>query len=122
MPFAELVFVNYDSNRPKIIDFKAKWEIDSFEYLNTVREFPGNRLGKELISRLREAALKCWHLFGLKGYARIDVRTDSNENVFVIEINSNPCISPDSGFVAATKEGGYDFAEVLQRVINDLNK
>jgi D-alanine-D-alanine ligase len=122
MPFAELVFVNYDSNRPKIIDFKAKWEIDSFEYLNTVREFPGNRLGKELTSRLRDAALKCWHLFGLKGYARIDVRTDSNENVFVIEINSNPCISPDSGFVAATKEGGYDFTIVIQRIIEDLNK
>ncbi|HNW57875.1 MAG TPA: ATP-grasp domain-containing protein, partial [Bacteroidales bacterium] len=40
MPPAEIVFVNYDENRPRIIDFKAKWEMDSFEYVNTVREFP----------------------------------------------------------------------------------
>jgi D-alanine-D-alanine ligase len=122
LPPAEIVFVNYDSNRPKIIDFKAKWEIDSFEYINTVREFPGNKLNEKLNANLREAALSCWHLFGLKGYARVDVRTDSSDNVFVIEINGNPCISPDGGFVAATKEAGYAFTDVLHRIINDLNK
>ena len=121
LPPAEIVFVNYDADRPRIIDFKAKWEMDSFEYINTVREFPGNKLNGRLLSNLKDAALACWHLFGLKGYARVDVRTDGNDNVFVIEINGNPCISPDGGFVAATKEAGYPFAEVLQRIINDLN-
>lgn len=121
LPPAEIVFVNYDESRPRIIDFKAKWEIDSFEYINTVREFPGNKINNHLATNLKEAALSCWHLFGLKGYARVDVRTDNNDNVFVIEINGNPCISPDGGFVAATKEAGYPFTDVLQRIINDLN-
>ena len=121
LPPAEIVFVNYDSDRPRIIDFKAKWEIDSFEYINTVREFPGNKLNSKLAASLKEAALSCWHLFYLKGYVRVDVRTDINDNVFVIEINGNPCISPDGGFVAATHEAGYAFTEVLQRIINDLN-
>ena len=121
LPPAEIVFVNY-AGRPKIIDFKAKWEMDSFEYINTIREFPGSKINNLLASNLKEAALSCWHLFGLKGYARVDVRTDSNDNVFVIEINGNPCISPDGGFVAATREAGYPFIEVLQRIINDLNQ
>ena len=121
LPPAEIVFVNYDADRPRIIDFKAKWEMDSFEYINTVREFPGNKLNSKLAASLKEAALSCWHLFDLKGYVRVDVRTDSNDNVFVIEINGNPCISPDGGFVAATREAGYAFTEVLQRIINDLN-
>ena len=121
LPAAEIVFVNYTDDRPKIIDFKAKWEMDSFEYVNTVREFPGNKLNPRLIANLKKAASSCWHLFGLKGYARVDVRTDDSDNVFVIEINGNPCISPDGGFVAATKEAGYNFNAVLQRIINDLN-
>ena len=50
------------------------------------------------------------------------MRTDSNDNVYVIEVNANPCISPDGGFVAATRMGGYSFSEVLERIINDLNK
>jgi D-alanine-D-alanine ligase len=121
MPPAEIVFENYDENKPKIIDFKAKWEEESFEYTNTVRTFHRDALDPVLLANLRKAAFSCWKLFGLKGYARVDVRTDSNNNVFVIEINGNPCISPDGGFVAATKEGGYEFTEVLQRIISDLN-
>lgn len=119
MPPAEIVFTNYTKDKPRIIDFKAKWETDSFEYLNTVREFPN--LNPKLKQSLIDIATSCWHLFGLKGYARVDVRTDDNENVYVIEINANPCISPDGGFVAATKEAGYTFIEVIQKIIDDLN-
>jgi D-alanine-D-alanine ligase len=121
LPPAEIVFVDYDESKPKIVDFKAKWEIDSFEYINTVREFHGSSLDIQLEKKLRESALACWDLFGLKGYARVDVRTDSNNNVFVIEVNANPCISPDSGFVAATRQMGYSFTEIIKRIINDLN-
>jgi D-alanine-D-alanine ligase len=68
-----------------------------------------------------DTASKCWQVFGLRGYARVDMRTDPEENPFVIEINANPCISPDGGFVAATKEAGLQFNSVLQRIISDLN-
>jgi D-alanine-D-alanine ligase len=121
LPPAEIVFVNYGKDKPRIIDFKAKWELDSFEYINTVRKFPGAAMDGQLEENLKETALRCWHLFGLKGYARIDIRTDSEDAVYVIEINANPCISPDSGYVAATKEAGYQFKDVLQKIINDLN-
>jgi D-alanine-D-alanine ligase len=118
---AEIVFVDFDETRPKIVDFKAKWEMDAFEYINTVREFPKN-LNPELEKKLIETAKACWHLFGLKGYARVDSRVDDNGDVFIIEINGNPCISPDGGFVAATREAAYPFTDVLQRIINDINR
>jgi len=121
LPPAEIVFRDYDDSMPKIVDFKAKWEMDSFEFVNTVREFPGSSLDPEFLSTLKKTARACWDLFDLKGYARVDVRADSNGNIFVIEINANPCISPDGGFVAATRQAGYPFTEVLSRIINDLN-
>ena len=121
LPAAEIVFLNYTGNKPRIVDFKAKWEMESFEYVNTVREFPVDEINKVLREKLISTALKCWQVFGLKGYARVDMRTDSNENPYVIEINANPCISPDGGFVAATREAGLQFNIVLQRIIADLN-
>ena len=121
MPAAEIVFKNYAEGKPRIVDFKAKWEMDSFEYVNTVREFPGNEINPVLRKKLIETALKCWNVFGLRGYARVDMRTDAGENPYVIEINANPCISPDGGFVAATKESGIEFPTVLSRIIGDLN-
>jgi len=121
LPPAEIVFVDFGEIRPKIVDFKAKWEEDAFEYTNTVREFPKN-LNPKLEKKLKKTAVACWHLFGLKGYARVDSRIDEAENVYIIEINGNPCISPDGGFVAATREAGYPFTEVLQRIINDIKR
>lgn len=121
LPPAEIVFKNFDNNRPKIVDFKAKWEVESFEYINTIREFPGRNLNPKLKENLMETALKSWKTFSLRGYARVDMRTDMNDNVYVLEVNANPCISPDGGFVAATKEAGYSFTDVLNQIINDLN-
>jgi D-alanine-D-alanine ligase len=74
-----------------------------------------------LSEKIKEIALKCWHVFGLKGYARVDMRIDKDENPYVIEVNANPCMSPDSGLVAATTEAGLLITEVLQRIIGDLN-
>jgi D-alanine-D-alanine ligase len=120
LPPAEIVFTNY-KNKPRIFDFRAKWKMDSFEYINTVRQFPGRSISEQLEKDLKETALACWQLFGLKGYARVDSRIDNYENVFVIDINANPSISPDGGFVAATREAGYQFTDVIERIINDLN-
>ncbi len=121
MPPAEMVFHNHWNDKPKIVDFRAKWEEGTFEYENTIRKFPGNKLDPVLREKIVDIALECWHVFGLKGYARVDLRVDKNENPYVIEVNANPCMSPDSGLVAATEAAGLPFTDVLQRIISDLN-
>jgi len=78
MPPAELIFRNSWNDRPKIVDFRAKWEKGTFEYENTVREFPGDKLKPSLKARIIETALECWHVFSLKGYARVDMRIGEN--------------------------------------------
>lgn len=122
MPPAEMVFHNFTEDKPRIVDFKAKWVEESFEYENTRREFPRDGMNTVLSERIKDIALKCWNVFGLKGYARVDMRIDSEDNPYVIEVNANPCMSPDSGLVAATIEAGLPIVEVLERIISDLNK
>jgi D-alanine-D-alanine ligase len=122
MPPAEMTFRNYSEEQPRIVDFKAKWEEGSFEFDNTIRKFPGADLSPVLEERIKSVALSCWREFGLKGYARIDIRVDKNDIPYVIEVNANPCISPDSGLVAAISVAGLSFADVLKRIISDLNQ
>jgi D-alanine-D-alanine ligase len=120
MPPAEMTFHNFDESMPKIVDFRAKWEEGSFEYENTIRHFPGDKLNPVLKQRIMDTALRCWNVFGLRGYARVDMRVDHNDSPFVIEVNANPCLSPDSGVVAAITTAGLSFTAVLQRIINDI--
>jgi D-alanine-D-alanine ligase len=122
LPPAEMTFINYGDSRPKIVDFKAKWEEGSFEFENTVRKFPGSDLDPELARKMEELSLGCWKVFGLKGYARVDMRIDEDDNPYIIEVNANPCISPNGGFAAATYQAGYKFTDVLQWIIDDMNR
>ena len=119
LPPAEIVFQGFDPSRPLIVGYRAKWETDSFEYQNTLRRFNFKSEDKSLLATLTDLALRCWHIFRLRGYARVDFRVDNIGNPWVLEINANPCISPDAGFAAAVKAAGIDFKQALERIIRD---
>ncbi len=118
---AEMIFKNFPEGKPKMLGYKAKWDESSVEYKNTVRSFETLNKSSRLYNSLKEICLSCWMSFHLKGYARVDFRVDKNENPYVIEINGNPCISPDSGFIAATHHAGYDSKAIIQRISEELN-
>lgn len=120
LPVAEIQF-HYPHDKPRIVGYRAKWDTSSFEYANTIRSFDFKDGDKPLLSRLRLICLKCWEVFALKGYARVDFRVDEQENIYVLEINANPCISPDSGFVAATQQAGINHEQAIDRIIKDLS-
>jgi D-alanine-D-alanine ligase len=121
LPPAEMTFNGYPDDMPRIVSWKAKWEEDTFQYDNSMRNFPDD-LSERLSRNIRDAVLGCWNTFGLKGYARVDMRVDADENVFVLEVNANPCISPDSGFISAATHAGYSHAETISHIISDLNE
>lgn len=120
LPPAEMTFVGFPEGKARIVDYAAKWHEDSFEYNNTVRRFDFGPEDAALIGSLREIALACWRLFGLTGYARVDFRVDAAGAPYVLEINVNPCLSPDAGFAAAAARAGLDREQVVERIVADL--
>ena len=122
LPIAEMIFQDYAPDKPKIVDYRAKWIADSFEYNNTIRKYDFPESDSDLISDLREIALRCWHLFSLRGYARIDFRVDKNSKPWVLEINSNPCLSPDAGFAAALQHANIKYHEAIGLIIENVLK
>jgi len=67
---------------------------------------------------LKDLALRCWKAFGLAGYARVDFRVDGAGRPWILEINTNPCLSPDAGFVAAAARAGLCFDDVVLRILD----
>jgi D-alanine-D-alanine ligase len=122
LPIAEMLFMDYAPDKLKIIDYKAKWDADSFEYNNTIRKFDFHKEDANIISSLREIALRCWDLFSLRGYARVDFRVDNNGKPWVLEINSNPCLSRDAGFAAALQQAKIKYHEAIGLIINNAMK
>ncbi len=123
LPPAEMCFSNdYYETKPRILGYKAKWDETSMEYQNTTRSFQFKDVDAELIAELKDVVGKCWEIFGLSGYARVDLRVGTDNKPKVIEINANPCIAPNSGFVAACNEGGLTYTDIIKRIIADTNQ
>lgn len=117
LPVAEMVF-DPGLTGPAILHYAAKWEQESADYAASVRSF--DLAGEEdLASNMRRIALSCWELFGLAGYARIDFRVGEDGLPCVIDVNPNPCITPDAGFAAAALRANLDHADVVRSIVLD---
>lgn len=120
LPIAEMAFFDYPPDKPRIMDYGAKWDEQSFAYNHTKRIFINE--SDELASVLRKLAIAAWKLFALKGYARIDFRLDADNKPYILEVNANPSIALDSGFVAAAIEGGLSFDNLISLMLPSTTK
>ena len=122
LPPAEIIFKSYPDNKPKVVGYRAKWQADSFEYHNTFRSFDFNKADSELLKEIKDLSFNCWKCFNMRGYIRVDIRVDKNNKPYILEINSNPCLSPDAGFMAAAERAGLTHKDVIERIIKDALK
>ena len=122
LPIAEISFAAFPPGKTRIVGYAAKWDSSSFEYSNTPRVFVDERIENGLCSRLRELTVRCWEVFGLRGYARVDFRIDAEGNPWVLEVNSNPCLSEDAGFMAAAAMAGLSPKAVIEYVISAVGR
>ena len=122
LPPAEMKFIDYPEGKPKIVGYQAKWSESSFEYTHTKRCFAFDDCDKVLIENLKKLCEKIYTIFCKKGYIRVDLRLDKNENPFVMEINANPCIAKDSGFTAANLEAGFDYNTMIRKIVDQALK
>lgn len=118
LPVAEIRFDDFPPDKPKIVGYSAKWDEASFEYTHTPRSFEMDRRDAEWMDRLAPAALRCWDVFGLRGYARVDFRVDSVGRAWILEINANPCLSSDAGLMAAAGRAGISQTQVIERIVS----
>jgi D-alanine-D-alanine ligase len=118
LPPAEIVFEGYGAAKPKVVGWRAKWDESSYEYHHTPRRFEFPPEDAALLTELSDLARRAWQAFELSGWARVDFRVDdATGRATILEVNANPCLSPDAGYAAALARGGWDLPRALERVL-----
>ncbi|RPJ05479.1 MAG: D-alanine--D-alanine ligase, partial [Spirochaetaceae bacterium] len=119
LPHAEIIFRNFPDDKPKIVNYAAKWDQESPEFTGTPCTFDFPESDRRLLKKLNEISMECWKIFSLSGYARVDFRVDESEIPWVLEVNANPCLSPDAGFFAACLRADMDAMTMADRIVAD---
>jgi D-alanine-D-alanine ligase len=117
LPPAEILFRDYPKGKLRVVGYRAKWNEESFEYTHTPRHFDFPPEDEGLLARVRDVARRCWDLFHVKGYARVDFRVDARGLPWILEVNANPCIAPDCGYQAALEQAGLTYKDAIARLL-----
>ena len=112
---SEIDFSGLPDGEPKIVSYRAKWDEESLMYCSTKPICPAS-LTRRLENRIRDVALRSYLCVGCRDYARVDMRTDARGNVYVLEVNPNPDISPKAGFARAARAAGFTYTEMILRI------
>jgi D-alanine--D-alanine ligase len=118
LPLAEIDFTGFGSERLPVVDYRAKWLTDSFEYQNTRRVVPAP-LDAAVAERIRGMAVQVWQAVGCQDYARVDLRLNASGEVAILEVNTNPDVAPDGGFAAALAAGGVPYEAFVQSTVEN---
>ena len=115
LPISEIDYSAVEKGEPHILTYASKWDETSLEYLKTPPTCPVT-LDPALEKTLKEVALKASQVLGCRDYIRVDIRMRGDDPC-VIEVNPNPCISPDAGFVRAAEAAGISYAELIGKIV-----
>lgn len=116
LAIAEIDFSAFPDGLYPIVGYRAKWDENAFEYSHTPRLFPDD-LSASVVDALYRDVLRCCQIFQLRDYGRVDIRLDGAMGIYVLEVNANPCLTPDAGFCAAARHQGIEFKELVGRLL-----
>ena len=96
--------------KAKFFDYESKYSDGGAE------EICPAKLSKQITEKVQEIAVNVFETIGGKGFARVDMIIRSKE-VFVLDINTLPGLTPNSLLPKEAKAIGYSYGQMLDRMI-----
>ena len=95
-----------------LYDYKSKYTSGMSEYIVPAK------IQEEVAKKAQQQALTAFHSLGCEGYARVDFRLGTDNELFCLEVNTLPGMTPLSLVPKAAKAVGISFEELIRRIIH----
>lgn len=122
LPLVEIDFSGIPGASPRIVGYDSKWMYESAYFKGTTMICPApvSASLRDRIHRLGKAALRA---VNVSGYTRMDLRMDKEGNLYILEINPNPDLSPIAAMAKMAAVAGWGFDGLVDRILNfSLNR
>ncbi|MCK9573885.1 MAG: ATP-grasp domain-containing protein [Candidatus Omnitrophica bacterium] len=98
------------------LTYNAKWETKTREYKVVTPDYEP-KINKTLKKDIINLSAKAARALGCRGYFRVDLR-EKHGNFFIMDINPNPDINEDSGYMRLAYGSGRTYAIMIERIVH----
>lgn len=114
---------NGDPEAFPILEIDLNNDPDAFQ---TVEHKKINPVGKicpagisgKLAEKMIRLSKNAFNRLGLRDFARVDIRLDQDDNIFLLEINSMASLGLTGSYVHAASVAGYDYEKLVNRMLD----
>jgi D-alanine-D-alanine ligase len=114
-PIREILFEEVPEGEPRIASYRAKWDYDYRWKWGIDNQFA--RLKPTLKRKIERFGRTVFRLLNLSGYARLDLRITSEEDIVFLEANPNPILARHEDFARAAVKSGLKYHELIQAIL-----
>jgi D-alanine-D-alanine ligase len=116
LPLSEIRFGNAFIGKPNVVSYKAKWDTESAECIESPSELAS--LPRDVEKRCIEVAVAAFEALECRDYGRVDMRVDASGQPYVIDINPNCDLHPQAGFARAAEAAGLSYADLALHLVD----
>ncbi len=117
LPVWEMTFENLPDSSEAIATSRVKWNL-AYQDKVGCRTHPAEGLSETSERAIQRMAKRIYRALDMSGFARIDLRMDAEENVYVLEANPNPDLSIGEDFAESALKAGLEYPALIQRILN----
>jgi D-alanine-D-alanine ligase len=116
LPLREIDFSMIENPMHQLVTWDSKWSPDSAEW-HSIPVITEVKTSAAMRAKIEDIVLRTYRVFECRDYARVDLRIDANDEPYVVDVNPNPDITYDGGFIGACKTAGYNYGEAISNIV-----
>jgi len=115
-PIFEVFMDDLPAGAPNIYTSRIKWDT-AYQKKIGLRTGPAD-LSPAQATKIARLAKRIFRALGLSGYARIDMRMDAEDKIWILEANPNPDLCFGEDYAESFEKVGYTYPELIQKLLN----
>ncbi|TRX62501.1 ATP-grasp domain-containing protein [Carboxylicivirga sp. M1479] len=75
-------------------------------------------ISEELSEKMQKISIEAFKALNLRDFARVDIRLDEDDNIYLLEINSMASLGETGSYPTAAKVAGYNFESLVNKMLD----
>ncbi|MFH1678911.1 MAG: ATP-grasp domain-containing protein [Candidatus Omnitrophota bacterium] len=115
LPFREMQFGQLPEDEPRIATYKAKWD-DKYREKWGIKSIFAEKLPNGVDKKIENICKRAYRILNIQCYARFDIRVLADGQVYIIEVNANPCLARCDEVAQSAEKSGISYNQLIDKI------